>query len=476
MKLMSKYRSLSLPTKAALWFAISNIIQKGIAFFSVPILTRIMPAEDYGEYSVFLSWYQIISIFATLNMWNYVLNNGMVKFENDRSGFLSSLQGLSTIITIGLFIIYLPFCKAWEKVSGLSFVAMLFMFLEFLFMPSYEYWCSKERFEYKYKGVVTLSIAIALLIPLVSIPIVMMSKNKGMAAIIVRCVISVLVYIIPTAIIAFSGRKFYSAEYWKFALHFNMPLIPHFLSMIVLQQSDRIMISSLVGNDKAGIYSVAYTASSAIQVINSAILASFVPYTYKALKDKEYSGIRKNANYLVAFIAILNLILICVAPEAIKILGPNEYYEAIYVMPPVAVSGVFIFLFNLFANIEYYFEETKFVAMASIISAIMNIVLNAIFIPRFGFVAAGYTTLVCYFLYSLGHYIFMRIVCSKHLNGHKVYDIKTICTIIAASLISAFIIMSLYDFLIIRYALVVLGIALCVIKFKKGSLWNIHNF
>ncbi len=462
------YKSLSLPVKASLWFSISNIFQKGIAFFTVPILTRIMPSADYGEYSVFLSWLQIISIFATLNMWNYVLNNGMIKYENDRNGYVSSLQGLSFVITIAIFLIYIPFSGQWQKMTGLSFSAMAVMFIELLFMPSYEYWCTKERFEYRYKGIVFISVAVTVLIPLISIPLILMVNNdKGMAAIVGRSVTSAMIFIIPTIIIATKGKKFYSKKYWTFALRFNIPLIPHFLSVIILQQSDRIMISHIAGDDKAGIYSVAYSAAAIVQLVNSAILSSYVSYTYTSIKNAQFRKIEKSANYLLILIAGLNLCLICVAPEAIRILGPEEYHEAIYVIPPVAMSGVFIFLFNLFANVEYYFEETKFVTAASIGSAIANVILNALFIPKFGYIAAGYTTLLCYLLYSLGHYYFMRIVCKKHLKGCKLYDTKTICLIIIISVLSAFGIGMMYNFPILRYIIMVLVIGICIIKRDK---------
>ena len=57
------------------------------------------------------------------------------------------------------------------------------------------------------------------------------------------------------------GKKFYSAKFWKHALMFNLPLIPHYLSQTILNSADRIMISSLVGASEAGIYSLAYSIS-----------------------------------------------------------------------------------------------------------------------------------------------------------------------------------------------------------------------
>ena len=466
-RIIEKYNSLSNPVKASLWFTMCSILQKGIQFLTVPVMTRIMSSEQYGEYSVFLSWYQIIMIFATLNMWNYVLSNGMIKYENDRDGYLSSLQGLSTLITVVLFAVYVAFSGIWEKTTSLSFPAMAIMFIELLFMPSFEYWCARKRFEYSYKDVVILSLAIAVLVPTVSIPLIILTEDKGMAAIIGRTITSAVVYAIPFVIIAVKGKKLYSKEYWSFALKFNLPLIPHFLSVIVLQQSDRIMISNICGDDKAGIYSVAYSAAVILQIVNSAVLSSFVPYTYNSIKEQKYSGIGRNANYLLIMIALLNLLLICVAPEAIQILGPEEYYEAAYIIPPVAISGVFMFMFNLFANVEYFFEETKFVAAASIISAVTNVVLNAIFIPVFGYHAAGYTTLVCYIFFSLAHYIFMRVVLKKHLSGTRIYNGKLIAFIAFASVVLSMLTQLIYPYPVVRYGLLLVVLGICIMKRKS---------
>lgn len=467
MQIYNKYKSLSMAVKASLWFTVCNLLQKGIQFITVPILTRMMPAEEYGEYSVFLSWYQIISIFATLNMWNYVMNNGMMKYENDRDSFVSCIQGLSTLITLMLFTIYLPFAGAWEKATSLNFGTMLIMFIELLLMPSFEYWCSRARYEFRYKSVVVFSMAIAVLVPLVSIPLVYISSDKGSAAIIGRTLTSAAVYLVPTIMIACKGKKFYNKDYWRFALGFNLPLVPHFLSIIILQQSDRIMISNMVGDDKAGIYSVAYSAAMVLQIVNSAILASFIPTTYNCMKKQDYKKINYLAKFLLLLTSFLNLALISVAPEAIKILGPEEYIEAEYIIPPVAISGIFMFMFNLFANIEYYFEETKYVAVASIGAAVSNLILNYIFIKIFGYIAAGYTTLVCYILYSLGHYIFMKIVCNKHLNGKKIYNAKFMVLLSVISIAASFIIMTFYNLPLIRYSILAICIIISILNRKK---------
>jgi len=86
-KLWAKYENMHAGARAAIWFAFSNVIQKGIALLTTPIFTRLLTTEQYGEYTLYQSWYQVISIIATLNLYYSVFNNGMTKYPKDRDGF-----------------------------------------------------------------------------------------------------------------------------------------------------------------------------------------------------------------------------------------------------------------------------------------------------------------------------------------------------------------------------------------------------
>jgi len=84
MNITSKYRSLSIQARAALWFTICSFLQKGISFITVPIFTRLMSTEEYGTYTVYLSWLQILTILTSLYLFNGVYDNAMAKYEKQR--------------------------------------------------------------------------------------------------------------------------------------------------------------------------------------------------------------------------------------------------------------------------------------------------------------------------------------------------------------------------------------------------------
>ena len=97
-KIIQKYKNSNVAIKAALWFTICNLLQKGITMISMPIFTRLLSTEQYGVLTIYNSWYSIISIIVTLNLAGGVIFNAMTKYEDDKDRFISSMQGLSTLI------------------------------------------------------------------------------------------------------------------------------------------------------------------------------------------------------------------------------------------------------------------------------------------------------------------------------------------------------------------------------------------
>lgn len=461
------YCRLSAPVKASIWFTICSILQKGIALLSTPIFTRLLTTEQYGVYSVYQSWYSIISIFATLNLSAGVYFNGMTKYPKDRDCLTSSFQGLSTSITLVLFFVYTFAMDFWNELFGMSSLFMIAMFIELLFVPAYAFWAVKQRYDYKYVTIIILTLLVALGSPIVGMIAVISTSFKAEARVLSYVLIQVIQGIFFYIYNMIKGKTFFHKEYWKFALVFNLPLIPHYLSMTILNQADRIMISKMAGMGDAAIYSVAYQISMMMTIITNAINNSFVPYTYKELKSKNFEGIKENSNFLLILIGAVCIIAMAFGPEIIRIFAAPEYYDAIWVIPPVAASVYFIFLYSLFANIEFYFEQTKFIMIASCGGSVANIILNAIFIPIYGYYAAGYTTLVCYILFSFAHYYFHKKILRQQGQIEDIYNRQFIFGF-SVILLGSMIVMSLlYRYMIIRYSIVTFLLIIVLINSKR---------
>lgn len=469
-KIISIYKNLHIAVKASVWFTICTVLQKGLSVITIPIFTRILTTEQYGVYSVFQSWLSIVTIFATLMLVGGVFNKGLIKFEDDRNAFISSIQGLSNTITTVILLAYLMFHNQINSIFVLNTpnptVLIIAMFIQLMTNPALGFWSAEQRFDYKYKSLVFVTIFIAIVTPLINLLVVIKSELKSEAWIITTCTINFFAGLVFWIRNFVRGKKFYSKKYWKYALKFNIPLIPHYLSQTVLNQSDRIMINNFCGANQAGIYSVAYSAAMIVTLVTTSINNSYMPWTFKSLKAKEYESLKKISNYILIIVAIMILCFIALAPEIISIFAPKDYYEAIWIIPPVAVSVYFMFLYSLFSNIQFYFEKTKFIMIASIIGAILNVILNWIFIPMYGYLVAGYTTLMCYIVFCLTHYYFMKYISRTNCNSVSFYDINTIIIISCVLLVFSTLLMWLYQVWYVRYIFILIVIILMILKRK----------
>ena len=353
-------------------------------------------------------------------------------------------------------------------------ITMLLLFVYYIVYPAFSFWSVRQRVEYKYIKMVIVTLFVSFITPVISLILLYCTDLRENAVIggylIVQILIGFIIYLYNFK----KDKTFFNKGYWLYALRFNIPLIPHYLSLIVLGQADRIMISNICGSGEAAIYSLAYQVSMLMNIIINAINSAFVPWIYEKLKEKNYEKIKETSKYIGTLIAVMSVGVILIAPEIIKILGTEEYLSAIWIIPAVATSIYFTYCYGLFSNVEFYFGSTNYVMIASSIGAILNIVLNAIFIPLFGFIAAGYTTLVCYLFFMLAHYYFMKRICDKKLEGAKIFDTKFIiysCVILCGVSAGC---MILYNGYIIRY-LLMLSILLIIVSFRKKILQILHS-
>ena len=226
------------------------------------------------------------------------------------------------------------------------------------------------------------------------------------------------------------------------------------------------MIKHFCGDSDAGIYSFAYQIASAINVLIAAINGSRVPWTYEQLKIRKYNALKKITNVLVLMMAGITLLISLLSPEIIGVLGTADYKVAVYVIPVVTLGVYFTFIYDLYASIEFYYGATKYVMYASMTGAALNIVLNAIFIPIFGFIAAAYTTLVCYVVFMIMHYLFSKKVVREQKIGDTVYESNSVFIISIISGVICIGSMATFSHLIIRIALIVILLLICYIKRK----------
>ena len=166
-------------------------------------------------------------------------------------------------------------------------------------------------------------------------------------------------------------------------------------------------------------------------------------------------------------VLLCNVGIIWVAPEAVRLLAAPQYSEAAWCMVPIAMSVFFFFTYTLFVDVEIYYGANRFIAIASVCAAVLNIVLNYLFVPRFGYIAAGYTTLFSYAATMLLHLLFLNKVLTKLGKRMDLFDCGTLAAftvlLIALSALGA----NLYKYPWIRFAVVAVSLAAAIHQRKR---------
>ncbi|MPL70763.1 hypothetical protein SDC9_16524 [bioreactor metagenome] len=459
-----KISSIPKGVKASIALFFASLVTKGIAYVTTPIFTRLLTEEQYGQTSLFLSWLQILGIIAMFGLSYGVFNNGMLDYPDDRNVYAFSLLILSNIITILFSILYLGFFPVLNKWIKIDFQFAFLMSIIFLLQPAYNFWISKQRYEIKYKNSFIWSIVTVFLSSFVAVICILLvdddfklyARIYGAEIPLIGIYIGFYFYLAKIA-----GFKI-KTKYWKEAITFNLPLLPHYLSIYLLSSSDKLMISFILGDAEVAYYSVAYSVAAVLTAIWSAINASLIPYTYEKCKQNNYKRIAIVTQPLLTFYALMCILLIMLAPEILALMAPKSYMNAIYVIPPI-VGGVFFQVqYHVYGNIVFYHKKPKYIMFASVTATIMNLILNYIFITKYGYIAAGYTTLVCYLIQAMIDFFAMRKVTKQN-----VYNMKYICilsvSIILISLLSIFI----YDKFFVRYLIVIVLLIMCYLFRKK---------
>lgn len=412
--------------KATIFFGIASFSVSGLKYFTTPIFTRLLTTSEYGVINIYNSWLTIVSVIMSVTLTNPgILNVGLYEHKDNRWKFLSSMIGLITAVSFGVFLIYFILHDQVNEWVGIPSSLIILMLLTGMIQPATELWTMKQRYEYNYKITLFVTVGTALLAQLVSIALVLFFKDKGANLAEVRLwsagTMNLLVAMILYFYIVGKGRAFYDAPLWKSTLLFAIPLIPHYISYVVLNGTDKIMIGKMVGIDKAGIYGLVSILSSIGVLFWRALMIAFSPFINAKLGERAFKEIREAVKPLWMFVGAFCILGSIIAPELIKIFATNEYLEGMYIIPPIA-AGIFTYsMYDAFAAVSFFHKKSVNIMLASLTAAISNIVMNYFAISRFGYIAAGYTTYISHVILILMHYFNI-----KKIEKEKVYDDRVI--------------------------------------------------
>lgn len=398
--------------KVALFNILSTVILQGLTFISGPIFSSLLGPNNFGIASVYLTWVQVASTVFSLQAAG-TLAVARVNFPmEDQEKYQSSVMCLSTLSYL---------CFSLITIFAACIISNRFSFsvpmVIFGLAQGWGTYCSNvvnSKFTYEFKAGRNLILSVTSSVLVIGVSLVLVkvfpSEINYWGRIIAQSVVYTSIGLILFIYLLKRGKTVYNKEYWKFTLPITIPTIFHLLSYTVLNQCDKVMLQSMVGNSMAGIYSLACYFGGVIKTIYSALNNSWVPFYYEYTRQGKIDEMKRHARNYIELFTILCMGFILLSREVFHIYANESFWKGTDLIPLFTLEYYILFMYSFPVNYEFYNRKTKTIALGTAGAAIFNIVLNHLFIKMLGISGAAIATAISRVLQFVFHYI-----CAKRL-------------------------------------------------------------
>ncbi len=388
---------------ASVYYIIGNIIGQGVVLLSSGIFTRIMSKEAYGLVNTYSAWVLVLNTFIGLNLF-ITVRNAYLDYREDYKRYQSSVLLFSLVAFLCLTITIISVVVIF-KIDADVFV-ILVAAIQAISVHTVNYEMAVLSMEGKYKPRTMLMALPNIFHTILSIILILIYSSNQYYGKIIGNSLGIAVFAIIIIVYVFHNEKpVFIKEYWRYAAIIGIPAIMCTLSDLILMESDRIMLTEMVGAEETAVYSLIYNIGSILIALYTAINGSWTPWFYKNLEKGSIKEIRKVEAAYIAVFTFITIGLLTISPEIIKILSPRTYWGGINYVGLIVIASFLIFLYTFFTTYLMYLKKTGIIAINTTIAALLNLVLNYLFIPEYKSEGAAYATITSYVVLFILHWL-----------------------------------------------------------------------
>ncbi|WXR63031.1 oligosaccharide flippase family protein [Peptostreptococcaceae bacterium AGR-M142] len=395
-------------------YVVIDIILKFITYITIPIFATLMTPEEYGQYYLMLSYVAIISIFINLNV-----STGTVLLKT-RDDFIDTIAQLRILLLgTGILLMVIIFMSALNYIDiSFAIIIIVASFFQALINSMLEKERAFQRVR-RYSFIKATMNVLAIVLSIILIKYFPVStfvmRSWGL---IIAMFFTVLIFI--GGIVVRSDKNFIEAS--KVYIKYSIPLIPFALSSTMLVYFDRIVLDIYRPESELGLYSFSYNIAMVISMVALGLNKSLQPKIYQLLKISDEKNIHVSLKkYNIAFLFALTIFSVFF-PLGLKIMKLGAYSGSFDVIFIIVASQSLVFYYAINSNFIYYTGNTKLISFSTLGATVINLVLNMIFIPQYGYIAAAITTYVSYLILA---FTIIFISCSiSGVNVRKENSLK----------------------------------------------------
>ena len=465
---MEKSSGIRLPARAGAWYVASSALIKLCGMAATPYFTRVMSPEEYGTYSLYMSWVAILSVLMTLGLGGSAIYRGMQKFDSQGDKLTSAALGLSLCSVAAFSAVALLFFNRLKDLISLPGHLIVILFTQIALDSVLTLYMARCRYRYGYRLVIGINAGSALTALLLSAILArLLEPTATMRAL--SLLSATAIFALPIAfLVFFKGKCLFSPKIWGFLARFNLPLLPHLLASSVMTNLDRVLIRHITGDGVAlAGFSVAHSLGAGVGFISSGLGSALNPWIMRKIAQNRQDKVAEVGLKLTCLVALGSMAVLTLAPEILSILAPKNYSSALPSVYPITVSSAVSFIGTVTATALIRAERTGSLSLCSLVGAAVNAGVSLILLP-ISFNGAA----VAHFAAALAS-LTVGIILTRRLPGKSVVKVIPSAAIITAATFLSYILYALRGDLVPRLgilAVICIVGAMCLFKLKDDVI------
>lgn len=386
---MDKYKRLVSNTMI---FAIGTFSSKILMFFLTRLYTSVLDQSQYGITDLIQQAGNLLLPLVTLGITNAVVRFGLDKGVRKSDVFTTGLVSLFAGFLLLLFCS--PLLGKIELISNYVWLLCLFVFMSSLRSLCAQFVRARNKVRlFAVDGI--LSTVTTILFNILYLIVLDLGIFGYIFSIVCADALSVVFLFFTARLGEYVKFKALDRTVTRAMLKYAVPMIPNTILWWITNVSDRYIVTAVWGEDYNGLYAAAYKIPSLIMLASGIFMDAWQisAVTEQEERDKFYTRIMSMYSMFLFVLASGLIVFTRVIPH---VLFAPAYYEAWRYIPLLVISMVYTCMVNFLGSIYMVEKRSIRSLITAMLSAVINIVLNCLWIPRYGVNGAAAATLTCY--------------------------------------------------------------------------------
>lgn len=373
--------------------AIGKLSTQIISFLLLPLYTSKLSPEEYGTYDFLVT----LSIFL-LPIITLMMEESMFRFIIDAEDVKSKKRIITATIGYTMFgtILFTIIAGVVMGIMHYEYAIVFILFIISNILIGLSNALARGMGKIKLYSLSNFILGVSTIILNILFILAFKMGTKGLFWANTIANSATAIYILmKLKLPKYISRKYLNKKTLSEMIKYSIPLVPNNLSWVIISLSDRLMLTWLSGADSNGIYSISNKFPNIVYTFYGFFSTAWKESAARILKEDNkteyYNSIYKDINNFLKAIVIG---LIAVMPFAFPILVDSSYSDAYIYIPILTIAIYYTNMSNFYGGIFAAYKDTKIMGATTIIAAIINIIINLIFIPTFGIYAASFSTLI----------------------------------------------------------------------------------